>query len=1252
MTLISKKLALKLGLKVVDEVIRAAGVTGHALRITGHTNTHLCIGKTEIRHTIRVCEDLPYKILLGNDVFVKLGNIGFNMSRREMTVNGVSIPLGKHEMDARTVATVTIPPGTKIGFEARMESEVDGAYTFEPTLKRHDLFIGRSVDCAKKGLIRVSVINAGNRVITLAPDTQLGVCEAYDDDMCIPPEASPRKLPPPSQRINLDDTDLTEVEKDLVRLLVDEYRDVIADDLSDLPGTSIIKHHIEIQPGVKPIRSKPYPCPVGLKPEVRKQLDEMLKAGVIEPAHGEWTSPIVMVRKRDASWRFCVDFRRLNAVTVKESFPMASVDEAVEKLHGKRYFSLLDLFSGFWQVALDEESRDKSAFITDQGCFRFTRMPMGLQGSPATMQRLALAVNLDLITEGSSLCYVDDYLFCSSSFQAHYGLMKTVFSRFRKVGLRVKLAKCALFQKELVYLGHTVTRDGLGVEPQNVAKMRSFPSPTTPKQCRRLNGLFSYYRKFIPQYAEIVSPIVRLTKQDVAFEWTDECEEAKRQLIELVTSAPILKYPCFTEEFFLTTDASAVAVAGVLSQYEGKLDHPIAFFSRMLNKAEQKYGATELELMAIVMAIRHFSKFLYGCRFTVRTDNIACVSLMQKPNLSPRMARWAMSVQDFQITMRYREAAKNAVADALSRPTDIMAITAEDDQDDEEEEPVVDLPEQENRERVRAAQSTDYYLGPIMMYLERNAFPKDMSRATRNVTRERAEHFRIRGRVLYRSLRGKCLLAIPVSMRRELLMAAHDSVTAMHPGVVKTMLRLQEQYWFPAMRQTVYDYIKACELCQTRKHPTRPVRLPTKNLISERPWDILSIDFVGPLVVTPEKLKNILVFTDHFTRWVECFPTVDQKADTVARIYVEQIICRYGLSKVFLSDRAANFLGHVVTGINRLLKVDQRSTVAFKPSTNGMCEVQNKQIGAMMSYFVDQHHMDWPRYVPFAQLAHNSSRHTVINASPSMLLMGREMRLPHDLTMPSPPDLEIPEGEYVGVMAERFERTWEAARATMAMSQAKQNRRMVPKLVPSDVKVGDAVFYYKKRGYAKLSSKFIRRWTGPYVVTEVTDTNARIRLFDKPDSNTFMVNLAYLKLYIGPTVRSMSDDLVLDLDPVDDIEPPGPDEIPDEEIPEMSARSDDSDDSVNVYSDDGYSAESDGQAGAPTFRPTTRRRIVTDTTDTEPARQSSTRAASPPTIGTRSPSEPAGTVTEPSVRRRPTRVKKTTRRDEFLYTED
>lgn len=466
---------------------------------------------------------------------------------------------------------------------------------------------------------------------------------------------------------------------------------------------------------------------------------------------------------------------------------LSSIDNAAEIMHGKKYFSTIDLCSGFFQVELHESSQEKSGFITPWGPYKWKVMPQGASGSPSTFVRLSLAIMADLISQGSSCVYLDDWLMTSADFPSHLLLLRTVFSRLRFAGLKYRLSKSSFCQREVLYLGHVISQDGMSVAPHNVKKIVEFPNPKDKTGVRRLLGLFGFYRSFIKDFSKIAAPLITLTNKETPFHWNEECNRATGVLKARVTSAPILCFPDFTKQFILTTDASSIAVGGVLSQIrdDGK-DHPIAFFSKALSKAEKKWDSCEQELYAIVCGVRHFRHYLLNTYFKIRTDNKACTYVLRKSELSPRLARWAIQLADYNYEIEHTPGRHNNVADALSRAE--LVANVEIDPVDEE---------------MRNAQSRDFYLGPILKYLEKGKFPADMTKRNSRLVRKDSEDFQLVNGVLYRSQDSKLLLAIPSSQRKSLLFSAHESLMSLHPGVTKTLLKFRDKYWFPHMTREV-----------------------------------------------------------------------------------------------------------------------------------------------------------------------------------------------------------------------------------------------------------------------------------------------------------------------------------------------------------------------------------------------------------------------------------------------------------------
>ena len=460
--------------------------------------------------------------------------------------------------------------------------------------------------------------------------------------------------------------------------LLREYSDVFALNDSELGCTDVICHRIETGDHV-PVRQPPYRIPMMHREVIGKMVNEMQDRGIVQPSASPWASPVVLVPKKDGSLRFCVDYRRLNALTKKDVYPLPRIDDIVDTLGDAKYFSTLDLASGYWQVKLDDDARPKTAFATHQGLFEFIRMPFGLCNAPATFQRVMQTV-LSGLEWQNCFVYIDDILVASKTLEEHLQHLAAVFERLRKAGLSLKPKKCRFLCEKVAYLGHIISANGVSPDPEKIDKVKCFPVPHDVTQVRQFLGLASYYCRFVPQFAKIAAPIHGLLKKENAFVWTPECETAFVKLKETLTSAPMLVYPKFgTEhEFVLETDASYVGLGAVLSQLQddGKL-HPIAYASRSLNLHEKNYPVTELETLAIVWAVRYFRAYLLGHRTKVFTDHSACMSLLNHPRPSGKLARWALTIQGMDLIIRYRSGKSNANADALSRNPVVRAPDSE-----------------------------------------------------------------------------------------------------------------------------------------------------------------------------------------------------------------------------------------------------------------------------------------------------------------------------------------------------------------------------------------------------------------------------------------------------------------------------------------------------------------------------------------------------------------------------------------------
>ncbi|KAJ3654355.1 hypothetical protein Zmor_013548 [Zophobas morio] len=447
-------------------------------------------------------------------------------------------------------------------------------------------------------------------------------------------------------------------EKDAIWKLCHAYRDIFHTGRLPLTFNNQIKHQIRTK-DENPTFTKSYRYPEVHKEEVRKQIYSMLGQGIIQPSISPWSSPIWIVDKNmDASkekkWRLVVDYRKLNEKTIDDKYPLPNINDILDKLGKSMYFTTLDLPSGFHQVEMHPDDIEKTAFSTGNGHYEFLRMPFGLKNAPATFRRVMGNI-LRGIQNEKCLVYLDDIIIFSTSLEEHISRLKEVFERLRKANFKIQLDKSEFLRKEVAYLGHVITPEGVKPNPDKIKAVMNYPLPKTQKEIKGFLGLLGYYRKFIPKFAQLTKPLTKCLKKNAKITHDQQFITTFETCKKILINHPILQYPDFSRPFILTTDASNVALGAVLSQGQLGEDKPIAYASRTLNETEQKYSTIEKELLAIVWATKYFRPYLYGRKFTIYTDHRPLQWLFSLKEPNSKLVRWRLKLEEYDYDIVYKK---------------------------------------------------------------------------------------------------------------------------------------------------------------------------------------------------------------------------------------------------------------------------------------------------------------------------------------------------------------------------------------------------------------------------------------------------------------------------------------------------------------------------------------------------------------------------------------------------------------------
>lgn len=830
--------------------------------------------------------------------------------------------------------------------------------------------------------------------------------------------------------------------------------------------TSQVEHVIRIQPGTVPIKQRYYPCNPRKQQIIDQEVDKMLAEDIIEPSHSPWSSPVVLVQKKTGESRFCIDFRKVNAVTSKDSYPLPYISGILDKLRNSTYFSTLDLKHGYWQVPLAPASRPITAFtVPGKGLFQFKVLPFGLHSAGATFQRfLDSIIGPDLAN--IALVYLDDVVVLGRTFDEHLSNLHIVFSRLQEAGLQLQPAKCQFAKQSIKYLGHVVSASGIQTDPEKVAAISQISPPKSVKDVRSFLGAASWYRKFVPNFARITAPLVQLVKKNQRWFWGPEQDAAFQAVKDALRQSPVLICPDFSRPFQLHTDASEQGLGAVLIQEVDGMERAVAYASRTLHPAETKYSTTEKECLAVVWAIKKYRYYLEGYTFEVVTDHQCLRWLNELKNPSGRLARWAVDLQQFDFSVRYRSGSMNNLADSLSRNPLPCVV-------------------EENEE--------------IFAVFQGNACPwyNKIYQAVTN-SPSRYPEYLIHNEVLYRSFPGAhgetpWKLCIPKSERPRILKEIHDAPEAGHLGITKSIARAANRYYWPGMFREIRRYVQKCESCARHKFSQQKPFGQMLYSPVDCPWEQVSIDLMGPFPRSRKGFTYLLVLQDRFTKWTECQALRQATATAVVQVIKEKVIYRFGAPKRFICDNGSQFTSNQFRTAAKDWGVEIRFTAPYSPHQNPV-ERANRVIGPMLAQYIEDDQREWDVHLPQFMFAINTAKHETTGFWPAFLNFGRSLVPPSSLwrEVHNSQDRPVPEAKDLVPELQKLRDFYQITKARLAEGFQRQRHGYNLRRRPFRPQIGQYVFkkeHVLSNAARNFSAKLAPKFSGPYKVIKTLSPN-------------------------------------------------------------------------------------------------------------------------------------------------------------------
>ena len=807
------------------------------------------------------------------------------------------------------------------------------------------------------------------------------------------------KLPPkvkPHRKVDIEDKEIKKETKEKFHNLCDKYDNIILKGSDGIGKTLLIE--MDIDTGDSPsITSRPYTLPLKHYEWVKKEIDTLEQAGIIDKSISAWPLPVIIVPKKSAPGeppqrRMCVDFRRLNGKLPEVEnmtggkgcislVPLPKIDELYAKLQGYKVFSTLDLCSGYYHIGLSESAKPKTAFaISGLGKYQFHRVPFGLAQAPTYFQTL---INKVLTGVDFAMGYQDDIIIFSQT-EEHLIHLEKVFQRLQEAGLKLKLQKCSFFKKHIQYLGHLLSEEGIQPLPEKLESIVKLPKPKNQKEVKQFLGLVGYYRKFVSRVADISRVLNKLTHKDEEFKWTPECDKCFHMLKDYLQEARILRYPDPEARYMLYTDASKYTCAGVLTQPVGGTDHPVAYVSGLFRGSQLNWAVLTKEVYAIYMSVKKLSFYLDSARITVRSDHLLLNKLLEKNTMNSKVNNWAVELKSQKIDFVFIPGVKNLHADTLSRLIEVDSdIKLPEEQEGhkfryipfEQLPPAqVEILEEILINEVTDSQVTIQHDTPIQKNIDinlplTNQRMKELQEQDPKVSHLRKlwsekklnkNVFTMENDILKRQLMVNGILYKPVVtpciLKECLLMLAHDQQG--HNGFKRTYSALQTVYYWKGMKRQIQLHCRWCRMCA--RHNMKAQEFHKEHFSGpSQPMELIAMDLIAEFHPASSKGNHYaLTAICMLPSFTFCIPLKSKSAEEVVKAYLNHICCVFSQSKKILTDNSTDFKNKMWEEVYKRLRTAHRVTPIYSPQCNGTIKGFHKFLKAIVGKQI-QKGLEW-----------------------------------------------------------------------------------------------------------------------------------------------------------------------------------------------------------------------------------------------------------------------------------------------------